>query len=574
MRYLGWLASLFIYFFCSWNPDTFFFQSLAPKSLFVVLEDQKKSDFSQVLSQLEELKKQTPRGKRPEGLKEKMALLSQKTPVNREEYLQGRKMFGWWLFYYDWFKLYNNELSEAFLSVKSKQLEENYFLRFSSEILNFSLKTEPTWDLKRIREIWDTAIKNKDMNTINIWEKVLSSRKTIEEWLMSEGVLTKSLHLVHGLSAEELKRAIEVKEKIRVELSPEAKGGFKYVIQVKVWLNEKDEPDYSFALDGYHSSVANMNREINTLNLSYRPYRVPVLGEVNITAQLWLEEFIFGKHPISFIQWYAKDEYGKNRFSSDEVAAMWKEIQLRAATQFLLHYVQDLAMTTSIMDPYNGNIKLTWTESQEKQIDLGEVKIFDIGDLDTTTQFKPVIVDVGSLDPVAGEVWFYFKFIYNYYYKSLSKTVKEKLPEVPFLEVTRIEFLNLFLDKKELTEEEQLFFVASLMKYLKEDMKLVQSKEDEASRKFYNDLENDLVLKAEEQIKETGSWDYILALAKKENSQKLFDKANELLKKLAQSASSLPLRQKANDIYLERTGQKAAELPDFKSPRREFEIAI
>lgn len=105
-------------------------------------------------------------------------------------------------------------------------------------------------------------------------------------------------------------------------------------------------------------------------------------------------------------------------------------------------------------------------------------------------------------------------------------------------------------------------------------MGLVQPKEDEESRKFYRDLESDLVLKAEEQIKETGSWDYILALAKKENSQKLFDKANELLKKLAQSGSSLQLRQKANDIYFEKTGQKAAELLDFKPPRRELEIAI
>ncbi len=580
MRQMGRRIGLYFYLFCSLSVASMpVFQNLSPKSFFASQEEQKKSNFQQILSQLEQLKKQTARGKEPEGLKAKIEALAQSMPANREEYLLGRKMFAWWLFYFDWFHLYNEDLSEAFLSLRNKQFEEKYFSSFPEEILNFGLEIKPIWSKERMKEIVALARKNKDKRTITIWKQVLSSRTTIEKWLMSKGVVTKSLHLVHGLSAEEIKKAIDSEEKITVELYPESKGGFKYVIQVKMALNKKN---YSFALDGYHlpGAADNMEREINTLNLLYGP-RVPVVGEVSSTNKLWLEEFIFGKHPIDFVKYYAflKDEQGKNRFNSQEVALIWKDIQLRAATQFLLLFLKDFAMTTSILDPHERNIKLTWKESQEKQIDLEELKIFDIGVLDKNTQLKTSIVDVGTVDTMYQEVWSYFNFIYLYYYEILPREIKRQVPDVSFSDLTKIEFLNLFLKAQEFTEDDRAFFVSSIMKYLKE--KTVIQHPTNEMKKFYLDLENSLIILAQEQIKENGSvkelqqkWNYVLSLAIETNSPKLFDRVNELLKNLVQNAASFQTRQLANDIYRERTGEDVVPPLVEDAPSLELETAI
>lgn len=589
MRLLGWI-SLLIYLAC----DLGHFQLsekaylLSPKSTFILPQQQKESAFLANLKALELIKEKVIhfRGKRPEELKQKITLLLKTPPTNREEYLRGRKMFSWWRFYYDWFGLYNEELSESFLSEKIKQFETNYFSRLPEDLFSYRLKEKPIWGIETPQE----AEKTKSLEQIEaiskekervkavvsrdeeIWNNVAASATKINDWLMSEGVLTKSLHLVHGLSIEEIKKAID-SNNIHVKIYPEARGGFKYVLRITVTVNNKP---YLFALDGYHSQskVVNMDREISTLNLSYRPYNVPAVGEINTQDEFWLEEFIEGKHPIDFIMWY-EERYAnlseEQKRNSNSVEEMLKEIQLRSATQFLLHYLQDLATTTSIMDPHQGNIKITWVESNQ-QINLKEVNLFDIGDLDTTTKLKPVIIDVGSLEPVASEVWFYFKYIYGYYYKTLPRQIKGRLPSTSIVKVTKLDFLNSFLSTKGLKEEEQILLISSIMQHIQE-----KETNDLEAQKFYQDLENDLILKAEAQIKEGGTlekWTFILSVASKENSFKLYSRVNDLLEKLAQQTVSAKTRQIASKNYLERTGRMPSHLFHFTSSPTELERAL
>lgn len=565
---------------------------LAPQSS-VVFGQEVSSVFNQYLIKLEELKQEVLAGKRPEkeSFKTLIEAFVEVRAKNRDEFLQGRKMLGWWLYYAHHFELFTLRYYIDVLEKANEVFEEKYFSQIPEEVFYSGALFEPEWD----EQVWDDS--NLHSVFVLIYQ-VAARRELIHNWLIQDGVMVKALHLIHGVSYEEIQKAIDEND-IFVDINPEGHGAFKYVLKVKVTLGGKD---FFFAFNGFQPSSGGLKfeNELNALNLLTGP-RVPLLGAVNLEEKVWLEEYIFGRHPVDFVVHYAslKDENDQKLYSSEDIAAIWKSVQTKAANQYLKLFLKDFGATTFVADPHLLNVKVTWSESQRSQIDLAEIKVFDLGNLDRPQRLRSVIVDVGTLEMLTSQnAWFHFETVYNHNIEVAQDALRLKLPEISFNRLpSKFEFFQNFYQDPELTDQDRQKLLLLLMPYLQNYQSSMllfgrkkESLKDNSKIVFYKKLEEFLYKRADreifsylnqrkafsrqeiQKIKET--WEPLLILAHPKNSEILTSDVDGMLQILAESAASYQIRTLANQLHFERTGEYAVAPIVLELDLRGLEAAI
>lgn len=576
-------------------------QYLAPNSQIQLASRQAK--FDHVIGLFDPLKRELLQGNAPDAavLKERILELANLKANNLEEFRRGRKLLSWWLFYGK-----NQYPSTFYLGVLEKGLslfEQNFFSTLPKELLNFKPQNLPEWS----EEMWNNLYLQSDFRKLY---QNPEQKGQIDQWLMTEGVLIKSLYLIFGVSLQELNKAIQTPEGFQVKLYPKGGiGGWKYVFQVEVILNGKS---YYMAFNGFRDIVKkedDMEREINTLNMLYSK-KVPVFGTASYkhNHRFWLEEYIHGDHLVEFVLHHAslKNEKGENAYTPDDILKIWRKIQVLAAKQFISIFLHEFSGTHLIKDPLLPNIKATWRFDQENQIQLEELKIYDVGAVTVSKPIETVVVDVGSIKTVsAAEAWDHFDVIYTNYFVNAEGEVRKQLPatletsdELNFSNVpTLIQFLEILLEDKDLSAQEKFVLVSLLLRGLNAkrselefyniDEEIINGRED---MKFLNQIENYLLNEAKhlilsfvdlseepdpariEQTRE--EWQYLLQVSSAQNSKRLFKDINGILEILMNEAKSVKIRQLAREIHNKRTNQNRPQIKIEALPPASLESAI